>query len=92
MFVFLFSKYVFYDGGTTKIKPSKRQIVFSLWHGTPLKKIGRSVEKSSKFDRFNDFTYILTTSENCKNIFAESFECSLDKVIVSGYPRNDYLF
>lgn len=92
LFVFLFSKYVFYDGGTTKIKPSQKQVVFSMWHGTPLKKIGREVEKSSRFDRFNDFTYILTTSENCKKIFADSFECSLDKVVVSGYPRNDFLF
>lgn len=92
LWVYLFSKYVFYDGGTTKIKPSKKQVVLSLWHGTPLKKIGRITEKSSKYDRFNDFTYVLTTSENCKKIFSDSFECSIDKVVVSGYPRNDYLF
>lgn len=90
--VFLITKYCFYDAGTTKIRPSIHQNVISLWHGTPLKKVGRSVEKSIKNDRYNDFSKIVCTSSNLKSLFAESFECDIKDVIVTGYPRNDNLF
>lgn len=92
LFLFFFSKYCFYDAGTLKVKPSKKQVVISLWHGTPLKRIGRAVEKSSINDRYNDFTKITCTSESLIKIFAKSFECKESDVIVTGYPRNDNLF
>lgn len=90
--LFLFSKYCFYDAGTFKIKPTSKQIVISIWHGTPLKKIGRSVENSIKLDRYNDFSKIICTSSNLVPIFKKAFECTEVDIIVMGYPRNDYLF
>lgn len=89
---FLVAKYCFFDGGTYKVKPSNNQCVVSLWHGTPLKKIGRNVEKSLRIDRYNDFTKIVCTSDNLIHIFSESFECKKNDVLVLGYPRNDNLF
>ncbi len=91
LFIFLKAKYVFYDIGTTRIKPSKDQIVVQLWHGTPLKKIGRDVSTLKKSERMNDFSFVITTSNDFINIFADVFECSKDNVKVFEYPRNDYL-
>ena len=91
LFVFLKAKYVFYDVGTTRIKPVSTQKVVQIWHGTPLKKIGRVVANTIKNDRFNDFSFIITTSEKFIDIFSEAFECTVDQVKVFEYPRCDYL-
>lgn len=90
LFIFLKAKYVFYDVGTTRIKPTSKQIVVQLWHGTPLKKIGRSVSKSS--DRINDFSFVITTADSFIEIFKNAFGCSSDQVKVFEYPRNEFLF
>lgn len=92
-FYFLLAKYCFYDCGTLKIKPSRKQYVISLWHGVPLKKIGLMIdEQSSKLDRYNDFTKILVPSESWKDVYKASFACSEEQIFINGFPRNDYLF
>src|SRR5699024_9340334 len=40
LFYFLTSKYFMYSFGKYPIKPSKKQEVINLWHGSPLKTIG----------------------------------------------------
>jgi hypothetical protein len=90
---FLFAKYCFYDCGTLKIKPSKKQYVISLWHGVPLKKIGSMLgRQSSKFDKYNDFSKILVPSVFWIDIYKKSFECTEDQIYINGFPRNDFLF
>lgn len=90
---FLFSRYCFYDCGTLKIKPSKSQMVISLWHGVPLKKIGLMVgEQSSKLDRYNDFTKIIVPHSSWASIYMQSFDCTKEQILINGFPRNDYLF
>ena len=91
LFVFLRSKYVFYDIGTTRIRPSKYQVVVQLWHGTPLKMIGRSVSKIKKQERLDDFSFVITTSKEFLKVFSSAFECDEKKVHLFEYPRNDYL-
>lgn len=91
LFVFLRAKYVFYDIGTTRIRPSEKQMVVQLWHGTPLKMIGRSVSKIKKQERLDDFSFVITTSEKFLKVFALAFECDEKKVRLFEYPRNDYL-
>lgn len=71
------------------------------WHGAPLKKIGRDndLAKKSYLREFlsrvlfpymkERFDLILATGEPDRNIFARAFSVSLDKVKVTGYPRND---
>lgn len=84
------------SGGATKI---------NLWHGLPLKKInmdnkydvvrypkGRLGKIRWFLRRMSDEKpshYVLTTSNYYKNIFSSAFRT--DKVLVSGYPRNDYI-
>jgi len=90
---FLIAKYCFYDCGTLKIKPSKKQFVISLWHGVPLKKIGLMLgEQSSRLDKYNDFSKILVPSENWTDIYQQSFACTSEQVYINGFPRNDFLF
>lgn len=93
VFVFLFAKYCFYDTGTLKIRPSKKQMVIQLWHGTPLKKLDKTVNNDTiKGDHYDDFTYAVCCAPIVKPLLARAFECSEDKVVVTGYPRNDALF
>lgn len=90
VFLFLKAKYVFYGYGKLPIKPSPEQNVVSMFHGTPLKKIGGYLEDFAIKDFF--FTYALASSELFRPVFAKAFYCPLDKVVICGHPRNDVLF
>src|SRR5699024_8547137 len=59
---FLTSKYFFYSFGKYPIKPSRKQKVINLWHGTPLKNIG-NLERDKKNIDYNFFSNILATSD-----------------------------
>lgn len=83
------SKYIFYHNEMLAIMPTKKQKSVDFWHATTFKKINKSIDPDYRFDFF---TYITATSEMYRPIFAESFGCELDRVIVNGHPRNDYLF
>lgn len=89
--VFLRAKYAFYCFGKYPIKPSKKQTVVNLWHGTPLKKLG-NLEKGCENIDYNYFTKVLTSSEMYKPVMAKIFGCSEDHVEVLGNPRNDEMF
>lgn len=83
------SKYIFYHNEMLAIMPTKKQISIDFWHATTFKKINKTIDPDYKYDFF---TYITATSELYRPIFAESFGCELDRVIINGHPRNDYLF
>lgn len=90
------------------LKPSKEQVFVQTWHGTPLKKIGCDVEKTgnamTKFSHINDIyikeskkiTYMISPSKYCTEKFISAFRLrdvhKEDRVLTTGYPRNDYLF
>ena len=71
------------------------------WHGAPLKRIGKDndLAKKSYLREFlssllfpymkEKFDLILATGELDKGIFARAFSTPLDKIKVTGYPRND---
>lgn len=88
---FLKAKYAFYCFGKYPIKPSKKQMVVNLWHGTPLKKIG-NLEKGCENIDYNFFTKVLTSAPMYKPIMAEIFGCKESQVEIMGNPRNDELF
>ena len=90
IYYFLFSKYVFYGYGKLPIKPSKQQIVISMFHGMPLKKIGGYLNNAAVHDFF--FTYALATGTLFVPIIAKAFWCPIKNVLICGYPRNDALF
>ena len=85
------SKYLFCHGEMLAIMPAKGQMSVNFWHGMPLKKINRMVEKLGSY-KYDFFTYVLSTSEMFREIFAESFGCRPDQVLINGYPRGDYFF
>jgi len=82
-------KYIFYHNEMLAIMPTKKQISIDFWHATTFKKINKTIDPDYRYDFF---TYITATSELYRPIFAESFGCELDRVIINGHPRNDYLF
>lgn len=83
------AKYIFYHNEMLAIMPTKKQISIDFWHATTFKKINKMIDPDYRYDFF---TYITATSELYRPIFAESFGCSEDRVIINGHPRNDYLF
>lgn len=85
------AKYNFFHGEMLAIKPSKSQIWVNYWHGTPLKKINHMLDKLGDYE-YDFFTYLTAAQERFVPIMAEAFDCDIQKVIVCGHPRNDYLF
>lgn len=85
---FFTSKYFFYSFGKYPVKPSKKQVVVNVWHGSPLKKIGNYLDDND----YNFFTYILAASDFFAPIMQKSFNCEKEQVKVCGHPRNDALF
>lgn len=90
LYHFLTSKYIFYAFGSISVKPSKKQSVIQMWHGTPLKKIGNLIN-NRKTQSFY-FTHLLASSEYFRKIMSKAFACPITNVVVCGHPRNDVLF
>lgn len=88
---FLTSKYFFYTHGKYPIKPSAKQVVINLWHGTPLKTIG-NLEKGKEHIDYNFFSFILATSDVFSEIMKKAFSCKEEQIKICGHPRNDLLF
>lgn len=71
-----------------------------MWHGIPLKKIGFDDELStrtwhkSKFFKLlsNDYyDYILSSGNLVSTLFSSAFDIPLNKIVETGFPRNDGL-
>lgn len=89
LFVFLRSKTVFYYNGKLPVKPSRGQTVIQLWHGIPLKKIGRMLDPSRDLDYA---THYLAPSPYTGELMCKAFGCSPSKILLNGLPRCDRLF
>ena len=85
---FFTGKYFFYSFGKYPVKPSKKQVVVNVWHGSPLKKIGNYLDDKDE----NFFTYVLAASEFFAPIMQKAFRCRADQVKICGHPRNDAMF
>lgn len=91
LFYYLKSKHVFYTAGQLPIKPSKKQIVIHMNHGSSdLKTMG----KLSKIDNGDEFyfTYMLTPSDIYIPIVAQEYGCTFENIKVCGEPMTDDLF
>lgn len=83
-------------------RKKKGQTWIQLWHGTPFKKmlfdsnestmltlnLGHKVKMKNDISRWD---YLIADSEIAKQKFNTSFDIPKDRVIVSGYPRNEWL-
>jgi len=81
----------------------KNTKVVNLWHGLPLKKIvydefghiekkrnlkGRIIDFLTPYDHMrNDF--LIATNERTQHTIAGAFRLPLNKVLITGFPRND---
>lgn len=78
---------------------SKRTVTIQLWHGIPIKSIyaeDRSIREAHERRRIirdtkRSFTYWISSSMTDRDSTALCTGLPLDRVIVTGYPRNDYL-
>ncbi len=88
IFSFLRSKYCFYSFGKYPIKPAKEQCVVNLWHGMPLKAIGR-LEKGCESEDQNFFTYVIATSSFFADIMLRAFGAGENQALITPQPRCD---
>lgn len=84
------SAYVFYSFGKLPIKPAKDQCVINLWHGIPLKTIGKLANIDNGEEFF--FSYVCASSEMYRPIMAKAFGCPEENVCICGEPKMDRLF
>lgn len=91
IFSFLKSKNCFYSFGKYPIKPARDQKVVNLWHGMPLKSIGR-LEKGHQNDDQNFFTHLIATSPFFADIMAKAFGAQKEQMLISSQPRCDEMF
>ena len=91
IFHFLSSKYAFYSFGKYPIMPAKGQKVVNLWHGMPLKRIGR-LEAGHQKDKQNYFSHLIATSPFFAEIMKKAFGAKNEQVIITSQPRCDDMF
>ena len=80
------SKYVFTTHGhfIPEIPPNQQCV--NVWHGMPFKAVGLL----NGYPGRND-TYVCATSELYQDVLSRVFGMTLDKVLITGAPRNDLL-
>lgn len=95
LLLYLTSKFVFFDTGNIRIRPSMKQMVYNSWHGTPLKRIGflsKNCEKDLPKNLMNSFSKISVSSSYFDEIYKLSFNLNENQICHIGQPRNDLLF
>lgn len=71
------------------------QTWINVWHGVGSKKVNYLLNESYNFTQknlYSNIDYFITTSELMKIIYVSAFDIDLDKFMLLGQPRNDYLF
>ncbi len=96
------SKYHVYNVRQPGWFVKKKGMVFlETWHGTPLKRLVfdmddvYSANKNHKAEFYRDsrkWDYLLSDNRFSTDIFEHAFDMDRDKIIETGYPRNDILY
>ncbi len=88
---FLRCRYIFTTHGIYGFAHSGRhQTICNLWHGMPIKAIGAQDGRLRSDLLF--MHYSIATSEYFADLIAEAFYLPRDHVLVTGLPRNEWLF
>lgn len=84
--------------------PGKGTTLIQTWHGTPLKTLGLDIKQvtmpgvtTAEYQQqfltdVSKWDYLLAPNEYSSQIFQKAFRLPQQKIINSGYPRNDRLF
>ena len=87
------------EGDVLPIKFSKKTKLILTWHGNPIKKVGFD-SASITVNRYDakilgifskDISYILVSSEDEKRKMETAYRVPLERIIVTGYTRHDFL-
>ena len=93
---------VFITNGKSDVLPikySKKTKLILTWHGNPIKKVGFD-SASITVNRYDakilgifskDISYILVSSEDEKRKMETAYRVPLERIIVTGYTRHDFL-
>jgi len=85
--VYFRSRYVFFTHGIYGFAvPPSTKVVVNLWHGMPVKKIGRHAAEKPMRAHFT-----LATSPLFAKRIADSWNMNQRQVLISGLPRNDIM-
>ena len=99
LFQFLKHKKIIIDNGDARLfffpyyLHPNYQLIINLWHGIPLKKLGRSVVKRNEESleiQFQTYSYFTVSSEFEKKLIHSCYTVTED-IWVTGSPRNDEL-
>jgi CDP-glycerol glycerophosphotransferase (TagB/SpsB family) len=91
LWTFLRCRYLFSTHGAYGFAQSGyHQTIVNLWHGMPIKAIGVQDGKSRRDFPFMHYT--IATSEYFADLIAEAFCLQRDRALVTGLPRNEWLF
>lgn len=85
------SKYIFNTHGMSllSMRPARKQIIFNLWHGMPLKKMGKMLGLKQNSDAYS---YFLSTSPFFEEVNMNCFDFKITQSFIGSNPRNDNLF
>jgi len=98
LFQFLRHQKIIIDNGDARLfffpyyLHPKFQSIVNLWHGIPLKKLGKEIDKrrNESFDiQFQSYSYFTVCSEFEKELIDTCY--SVEHILVTGTPRNDLL-
>ena len=87
------------NGDVLPIRFSKNTKLIYMWHGNPIKKVGFDAP-SSNVNRYDakirdilskEISYILVSSEDEKRKMETAYRVPLERIIVTGYARHDFL-
>lgn len=89
LYYYFRTKYIFHTHGLFNVFPlSNRQTVVNLFHAMPIKVLGLLDGKKE----FMPSHLTISTSKIFQQIMSDVCGLSLDKVLISGQPRNEFLF
>lgn len=85
------SKYIFNTHGMSllSMRPARKQIIFNLWHGMPLKKMGKMLGLKQYSETYS---YFLSTSPFFEEVNMKCFDFKFTQSFIGSNPRNDNLF
>ncbi len=97
------ARYAFVTGSFTDLPlwPTGGATVVQLWHGVPLKRISADApsfadlslpERLSRLYVYRQFDRVAVTARRFTDAFRSAFGVGPDRIVPTGYPRNDALF
>lgn len=82
-------------------KKREGAVFLQTWHGTPLKKLAFDLDdihsasqnhKTKFYAQSHMWDYLISANRFSTDIFERAFCCPREKIIETGYPRNDILY